>query len=161
MDESEGDKVAKSVLEELSKALSGEASRRSRLDRWMTTNYDGFAELIEAYGTNWAKLTETFEALGFGEDGKPLGKETVRQTWYRVRQRHARRSGRVVDKDLSADADPVQELSELPHRSAPAFPASQKMPAPAPAQGETSLRQAALDGGLADVIAEMNKRSGR
>jgi hypothetical protein len=112
MVDSDEDGSDKSVLDVLRDVMEGEASRRSRLDRWMTANYEGFSALLEGHRPNWAKLTEVFESLGFGEDGKPLGGETVRLTWFRVRKRREgkdRRRRRVV-APAAMNADVVREV---------------------------------------------------
>lgn len=135
-----------SVLDELKKALEGKEARarRSHLDVWMTQNYDAFSALLDEHGPNWATLTETFETLGYG----PLGPETVRQTWYRVRKRKASR---------------VSKTTRLPNvdvLSSPA-PTTRSPQTPSPSPTQTSTPPTSTDNGMADVLAEMNKRSGR
>ena len=131
-----------SVLDELKKALEGKEARarRSHLDVWMTQNYDAFSALLDEHGPNWGILTATFETLGYG----PLGPETVRQTWYRVRKRKASRA---------------RKTTRLPNVDVLSSPAPTPCSPPTPAPTQTSTPSA--DNGMADLLAEMNKRSGR
>ena len=77
--------MTEDILSDLKDALG----RRSRLERWMWDNFDEFKALLDHEKPNWPQLTERFERHGLAEPGKPFGRDTVRQTWYRVRQRRA------------------------------------------------------------------------
>lgn len=83
------------ILTDLRSALRGGASTRSPLFQWMLRNHDRLAETFEESRPNWTRVTELLVSKGFSTtDGKPLNPQSVRQMWWRVRQRHAAIQGR-------------------------------------------------------------------
>jgi hypothetical protein len=132
------------TLSALQAAMEYGDDRRSPLFRWMLTHYDPFAELLQSARLsgsrpNWSRLANTFSQHGFlNADGAPLNKRVVRTTWYRVRKARG-----------SLRRPAVLVLNPPPIRP--------------PSQG---LQQTPVEGqdnnvALADLLAEMNRRSGR
>ncbi|UEM08009.1 hypothetical protein JL101_035760 (plasmid) [Skermanella rosea] len=132
------------ILTDLRSALRGGASTRSPLFQWMLRNHDRLAETFEESRPNWTRVTELLVSKGFSTtDGKPLNPQSVRQMWWRVRQRHAAIQGEKRPRKTAifeSDA-PVKMI-----------------PAEEPASGDVGLSpQEALE----RVKAEMRQRSGR
>lgn len=96
----------------LKEAIEHGDDRRSPLYRWMWTNHDKFAGMLDGARPNWKKLAEVFAGLGFSDDGKPLRSEGVRQTWYRVRRAKdaARRARKSKPEAVGLAPDVVREV---------------------------------------------------
>lgn len=147
----------KSVLDVLRDVMEGEASRRSRLDRWMTSNYEEFSSLLEGQRPNWPKLTEVFDAMGFGELGKPLDPEAVRLTWFRVRKRktgggkRSRRMPHPMEKASDVVTEVVREPVE--DRPVPGLASGQR-PRVSPVRPVTPVTPALPPGEASGAIAE-------
>lgn len=122
------------VLAAVRKVLEGKGSRRSRLDQWMTKNYAEFTALMEGKRVNWEELTKVFESMGLGEEGKPMGPHTARQTWWKVRRRHGDvRKSRRTKHDVKTESSGlapgiIREIPDSPSdrkpRVSPVSPAS-------------------------------------
>lgn len=133
------------TLSALQAAMEYGDDRRSPLFRWMLTHYDPFAELLQSARLsgsrpNWSRLATTFSQHGFtNADGAPLNKRVVRTTWYRVRKARGslRRPAETVPSSPVKPTPPCQPLQE------------------SPGKGPNN------SGALADMLAEMNRRSGR
>lgn len=132
------------TLSALQEAIEHGDDRRSPLFRWLMTHYAPFSELLQSARLagsrpNWTRLANTFSQHGFtNADGDPLNKRSVRMTWYRVR----RARGSLRKHAVLAPAPPLvtqhsQALQETP--------------------GKVQNSNEAL----ADMLAEMNRRSGR
>jgi hypothetical protein len=135
------------VLLKIQQAFEEGGDRRPPLHQWMASNYDALVEMFAGARVNWAHLTASFAEIGFRNgDGGDLRPETVRRTWYRVRKHKATRARKATRQSPA----PVGVLST----PAP-VPRSLPTPSPTPAP-PTSVNDA-----MADVLAEMNKRSGR
>jgi hypothetical protein len=136
------------TLSALQAAIEYGDDRRSPLFRWMLKHYDPFAELLQSARLtgsrpNWSRLANTFSQHGFlNADGAPLNKRVVRTTWYRVRKARGSLPSPAV---LAPSPPPVRPVTVQP---------SQFLQ-------ETSVRGQDNNEALADMLAEMNKRSGR
>ena len=123
-------------------AIEEGGDRRPALYQWMAGNHDDLVALFQDARLNWPHLTAVFTDLGFRNlDGSELKPETVRRTWYRVRQRRQRMAARVALMVPSA----VEVFS--PAVSTQALPPKPPM--------------ATADDPMAALMAEMNRRSGR
>jgi hypothetical protein len=137
------------VLSALQEAIEHGDDRRSPLFHWMMTHYDQFAGMIQSARLagsrpNWSRLAETFARYSFSDaDGQPLKKHTVRLTWWRVRKAREK-----VRKLVVAPEPPVKMVVTQP---------SQALQKPQ----ETPVRVQDSNEALAEMLAEMNRRSGR
>ena len=130
------------VLLRVAQAIEEGGDRRPALYQWMISNHDDLVALFQDARLNWPHLTTVFTDLGFRNlDGSDLKPETVRRTWYRVRQRRQR----IVARRALRVPAAVEVFS--PAVSVPAPPSK---PPTAPA-----------DDPMAALMAEMNRRSGR
>jgi hypothetical protein len=123
-------------------AIEEGGDRRPALHQWMAGNHDDLVALFEDVRLNWPHLTTVFTDLGFRNlDGSELKPETVRRTWYRVRQRRQRTAARMASKApaIVEVFSPAASLQALPSKP-PTTPA---------------------DDPMAALMAEMNRRSGR
>lgn len=142
-----GNQDSAETLSALQAAIEHGDDRRSPLFRWLMKHYDPFAELLQSARLagsrpNWTRLANTFSQHGFtNADGDPLNKRLVRMTWYRVRRARGSLRQHAV---LAPAPPPVTQPSQ----------ALQKTQEP-PGKVQNSNEA------LADMLAEMNRRSGR
>jgi hypothetical protein len=130
------------VLAQIRHAFEGGGDRRPPLQQWMASNFDELSAMLEDARPNWQNLAQAFMTAGFRNlDGSDLKAGSVRQTWYRVRQRKTARRSRSV-----TPAPTVEVLSP----TQPDPPQPSRPPAQTPA-----------DDPMAALMAEMNRRSGR
>ncbi|GEO42168.1 hypothetical protein SAE02_63160 [Skermanella aerolata] len=123
-------------------AIEEGGDRRPALHQWMAGNHDDLVALFEDVRLNWPHLTTVFAELGFRNlDGSDLKPETVRRTWFRVRQRRQQIAARMASRAPAAVEvfSPAASLQSLPSKP-PTAPADDPMTA---------------------LMAEMNRRSGR
>lgn len=123
-------------------AIEEGGDRRPALHQWMASNHDDLVALFQDVRLNWPHLTSVFTDLGFRNlDGSNLKPETVRRTWYRVRQRRQRIAARMASR--------IPAIVEV-------FSPAVSLPAPPPKPPTTPA-----DDPVAALMAEMNRRSGR
>jgi hypothetical protein len=133
------------ITSDLRTALHEGASTRSPLFIWMLRNHDTLVETFTEARPNWTRVTELLMSKGFsGIDGKPLNPQSVRQLWYRVRQRHA-----AIQAGKQPQPALLIEEEDAPVSTLPA-------PTTKTEDGPLSSEEA-----LAKVKAEMAIRSGR
>lgn len=150
---------APDTLSALQEAVAHGDDRRSPLFRWMMQNYDQFAGILQSARLagsrpNWLRLSETFARHGLCNlDGDPLKKHTVRTTWWRVRKTRAN----LLKHGVLAPAPPASEALKPVARPAVTQPSSQAPHRPQ----ESPVRVRDSNEALADMLAEMNRRSGR
>ena len=130
------------ILLRVRQAIEEGGDRRPALYQWMIRSHDDLVVLFQDARLNWPHLTAVFTELGFRNlDGSELKPETVRRTWYRVRQRRQRLAARMASRAPAA----VEVLSPAVSRPPPP-----PKPPTAPA-----------DDPMAELMAELNRRSGR
>jgi hypothetical protein len=145
-------------LEKIQEALDRGADRRPPLYTWMLRHHDELAAMFGGRRLDWAILTEAFAELGFcGPDGGPLKPKSVQQAWYRVGKQRGSSSFRRGPRVTTAPV--IQELAKPLPSLAARYPVASS--APAAPETEEAAEQSKTPSALADIYAEMNKRSGR
>lgn len=142
------DKSDAEALAALKKAIDHGDDRRSPLYRWMWTNHDKFAGMLEGVRPNWKKLSEVFAGLGFFDGDKTLRPDTVRQTWYRVRRAKEaiRRARKPKTESVGLAPDVVREVAPSPKavntgsRVSPIVPVNMDMPRVSPTVSVEGVR---------------------
>jgi hypothetical protein len=126
------------TLTAIQQAIEQDA-RTTPVNRLMRDNYEWFAALFSRRRPNWDLLSTVLAEQGYvREDGSPVSKHTLRSIWSREKARRAKLGKpKPASKRLQTIAQPL-----VPELGSSLFP------------DEAST---ALD----DVLAEMNKRSGR
>lgn len=134
------------MVAKLQQAIDEGGDRRPPLYQWMVSHYDELVSMFDGTLLNWDRITASFREMGFTNgSGGDLRPETVRQTWYKVRKR---KEARKTTRQYA----PIEVLSHLVP-----VPSSPPTPSPTtPTNPPTSVNDA-----MADVLAEMNRRSGR
>jgi hypothetical protein len=140
---------ADDTLTALQEAIDHGSDRRTPLFRWMLKNHDLFSDMLAGKRPNWKRLASTFAQYGLaGPDGQPLQPASVRLTWFRVR----RSRGKQGKPAVLAPAPPTV-LAPVTTVARTEVTRAETPVSPAPAKDANAA--------LADVLAEMNRRSGR
>ena len=125
------------ILDRIAATASANGGR-SKLYRWMRANHDAFAQLIDEHRPNWQALAGQFAKEGLtGPTGEPLKADSVRRTWYRARQDHAKAR---TKRAMPGKPPPVEAPAAAIEADKPVTDASET---------------------LADLRRQMDARSGR
>lgn len=102
-----------SVLDALRAAVETGDSRASPLYRWLWSNHDEFACLLERARPNWTELANAFAQNGFTTGkGGPVRAETLRQMWFRIRRRKAGEGKRSEPENATTIAPKIPPKPE-------------------------------------------------
>jgi T5orf172 domain-containing protein len=166
---------SKSVFVEIQGVIETGSAPRSALLQWMLDNHDELLGMLENKRPNWKRLAEVFTKLGFSDGDKALRGETVRHYWWRARKiKQGFKSKRSRSlPGSSAEGRPVEVQRSDVRVHAPQEPVRRPpdvvRPVPGPVDAASGTRAVAASGGsdhdaeglLSDLMAEIDKRSGR